>query len=84
MSQRFGAPPFPGVQAMWDGGPIGLPDAPLTNLQMQQLFRWIEELASIHGLLASRPLVLTDTSRRAGPVSQRIVEAGDTTTVTRA
>jgi hypothetical protein len=51
----------------------------LTALQSQLLL----ELAKIHGLIANTPLVVTPTTRTAGDVSQTIVEANNTVTVTR-
>lgn len=67
------------------GGFVGslTPDVPLTNVQMQQLFIWLNELHLIHGLRAGSPLVVTPTSRSAGAVSQTIGEVGTTITVTR-
>ena len=42
---------------------------------------WLVALARLHGLI--EPLVVTPTSRVAGPLSQTIASSGDTVTVTR-
>lgn len=60
-----------------------VPDAPLTNIQYQQLFLWVNELALVHGLVAGSDLVVTPTARTAGTVTQSISTAGSTVTVTR-
>jgi hypothetical protein len=68
------------------GGTIiggGFPNTPLTNVQMQQLFQWVNELALIHGLVSGSDLVVTQTARTAGTVVQAIDTAGSTVTVTR-
>lgn len=61
----------------------GFADTPLTNVQMQQLFLWVNELALIHGLVAGADLVVTPTARSAGTVAQSINTAGSTVTVSR-
>jgi hypothetical protein len=61
----------------------GFPDIPLTNIQMQQLFAWVNELALVHGLVAGSDLVVTPTTRSAGTVAQIISTAGSTVTVSR-
>jgi hypothetical protein len=44
----------------------------------------IVELAKVHGLVESSPLVVTPTSRSAGDVAQTISQVGETVTVERA
>lgn len=61
----------------------GFADTPLTNVQMQQLFAWVNELALVHGLVAGSDLVVTPTTRSAGTVVQNISTAGSTVTVSR-
>lgn len=51
----------------------------LTPTQAAQL----EALAKIHGLIVGSPLIVTNTSRVAGDVSQTISESGGTVTVSR-
>jgi hypothetical protein len=43
----------------------------------------IEDLAKVHGLVTGVPLVVTETTRTAGDVSQTIEQAGATVTVER-
>lgn len=43
----------------------------------------IVELAALHGLVPSVPLVVTPTSRQAGAVTQNISQVGDVVTVSR-
>ena len=68
-----------------EGGFVGssIPNVPLNNIQMQQLYRWVNDLALIHGLVAGADLVVTPNSRTAGTVTQSISTAGSTVTVTR-
>lgn len=61
----------------------GIPNIPLTNAQMQQLYLWVNELALLHGLVSGSDLVVTPTARTAGTVTQSISTAGSTVTVTR-
>ena len=65
------------------GSSSSLPNIPLTDLQMQQLFVWVNELALVHGLVAGSDLIVTPTARSAGTVAQSIITAGSTVTVTR-
>lgn len=65
------------------GDTSGLPNIPLTNVQMQQLYLWVNELALLHGLVSGSDLVVTPTARTAGTVTQSISTAGSTVTVTR-
>lgn len=60
------------------------PGGALTNDEMRQMFVWVSEIARIHGLVVGSPLVVTPTSRQAGPISQSISESGSTVTVSRA
>jgi hypothetical protein len=78
-----GAAVLTGITA---GGTIiggGFPDMPLTNIQMQQLFSWVNELALVHGLVSGADLVVTETARTAGAVEQTITTVGGTVTVAR-
>lgn len=65
------------------GTSSSLPNIPLTNVQMQQLYLWVNELALIHGLVSGSDLVVTQTARTAGAVVQAIGTAGSTVTVSR-
>lgn len=65
------------------GSTSSLPGIPLTNVQMQQLYLWVNELALLHGLVSGSDLVVTPTARTAGTVTQSISTAGSTVTVTR-
>lgn len=51
--------------------------------ELQAELARIIELAQIHGLVIGADLVVTETSRTAGPVAQTIASGGGTTTVTR-
>lgn len=66
-----------GGELEWDGTReiIG-PDFDIAAAQL-------DEIHKIHGLQPAAPLNVTDTSRQAGDISQTIVEAGPTVTVTR-
>lgn len=68
-----------------EGGFVGssIPNVPLNNIQMQQLYRWVNDLALIHGLVAGADLVVTPTARSAGTVAQTIGTVGSTVTVSR-
>ncbi|MFN7881622.1 MAG: hypothetical protein ACK5PF_01195 [bacterium] len=50
---------------------------------LADLHAQVTELHLIHGLKLGSPLTVTPTSREAGAVSQTIVTAGETVTVTR-
>lgn len=79
----YGSAELSGITA---GGTIvggALPDVPLTDIQMQQLFAWVNDLALVHGLIPGADLVVTPTARSAGTVAQTINTAGSTVTVTR-
>lgn len=51
--------------------------------EYRQMFRWVSELASLHGLMPGQPLQVAQARRRAGLLEQSISTAGSTTTVTR-
>jgi|JI10StandDraft_1071094.scaffolds.fasta_scaffold41828_2 hypothetical protein len=65
------------------GSTSGYPNIPLTNVQMQQLFAWVNDLALVHGLVSGSDLVVTPTTRSAGTVVQTIGTVGSTVTVSR-
>lgn len=47
------------------------------------MLAWYTDLAKIHGLVPSAPLVVTATSRTAGDIAQTIDDAAGVVTVTR-
>lgn len=58
-------------------------DAPLTAVELRQLFNWMRDLHMIHGLAVGAPLVVGQTSRVAGAISQTIEDVGGATVITR-
>ncbi len=82
--RRFFGGKFFGARFYGDGDNTpGIPNTPLTNVQMQQLYLWVNELALIHGLVSGSDLVVTQTARLAGTVAQTIATTGSTVTVSR-
>lgn len=58
-------------------------DAPLTAVEMRQLYNWLRDLHMIHGLQVGAPLVVGQTSRVAGAINQTIEDVGGATVITR-
>lgn len=58
--------------------------SPLTDAEWRELHTWLRELHMIHGLAAGAPLVVGQTSRVAGAISQSIEDVGGATVITRA
>jgi hypothetical protein len=57
---------------------------PLSDREMRDLYKWVSELAKLHGLIKTAPLQVSATERRAGDIVQTVVTApGGITTVTR-
>ena len=61
-----------------------LPNGLTAAETVTQIHTMLTALHQIHGLQVGMPLVVTPTSRTAGPVSQTIASTADATTVTRA
>lgn len=55
----------------------------LTAEEQRSLYNWVQALARIHGLVHGEPLVVTPTTRTAGPIEQVIAEVGGNVTITR-
>lgn len=66
-----------GGELEWDG------TKEITGADFTLASAQLDEIHKIHGLQPAAPLNVTDTSRQAGGISQTIVEAGPTVTVTR-
>lgn len=60
-----------------------LDDTPLTTAELRQLYNWMRDLHTIHGLAVGAPLTVGQTSRVAGHVTQAIDDVGGATVVTR-
>lgn len=58
-------------------------DAPLSAAEMRQLYNWMRDLHTIHGLAVGAPLTVGQTSRVAGHITQAIDDVGGATVVTR-
>lgn len=62
---------------------IELDETPLTHGELRQLYNWMRDLHTIHGLAVGAPLTVGDTARVAGHITQSIVDVGGATVLTR-
>ncbi len=69
--------------AVGGGGPSADAIAAAVRSALTAELQQVTDVARIHGLVSGQPLVVTPSSRVAGPVTQTIDTAGDTVTVTR-
>ena len=54
---------------------------PLSDAEMRQMYRWVQELALINGLVSGQPVTVQRTSRKVGAIEQSITGAGGSTVV---
>ena len=66
------------------GGPSATDIAAAVREALADELLQVTDVACLHGLVSGEPLVVTPSSRAAGPVTQTITTAGEKVTVTRA
>lgn len=71
------------IQVATGAGPTAEEVATAVRAALTAELQQVTDVARIHGLVSGQPLVVTPSSRVAGPVTQAIDTAGDTVTVTR-